>query len=79
MRSEQEMHELIASIARNDERIRAAIMNGSRADPNAPRDLFQDDVLTFTLNKRFVLRRYPSIAPAGALQRFVNPRKVKRL
>ncbi len=42
MRSEQEMMELILGTAREDERIRAVIMNGSRANPNAPRDFFQD-------------------------------------
>lgn len=42
MRSEQEMLELIIDTAKHDERIRAVIMNGSRANPNAPRDLFQD-------------------------------------
>ncbi|MBN2146546.1 MAG: aminoglycoside 6-adenylyltransferase [Anaerolineales bacterium] len=42
MRSEQEMLELIIQTARDDERIRAVVMNGSRANPNAPRDFFQD-------------------------------------
>lgn len=42
MRSEQEMIALILDTARSDERIRAVIMNGSRANPNAPRDPFQD-------------------------------------
>jgi aminoglycoside 6-adenylyltransferase len=42
MRSEQEMYALIVNMARNDERIRAVIMNGSRTDPNSPRDIFQD-------------------------------------
>ena len=42
MRSEQEMFGLILATAREDERIRAVIMNGSRANPNAPRDIFQD-------------------------------------
>lgn len=42
MRSEQEMFALILQTAREDDRIRAVIMNGSRANPNAPRDLFQD-------------------------------------
>ena len=36
MRSEQEMLDLILSIARRDDRIRVVIMNGSRANPNAP-------------------------------------------
>lgn len=42
MRSEQEMLELIVNIAKNDGRIRAVIMNGSRANPSARRDIFQD-------------------------------------
>lgn len=42
MRSEQEMLELIMETARSDDRIRAVIMNGSRANPDAPRDIFQD-------------------------------------
>ena len=42
MRSEQEILELILNTAKNDDRIRAVIMNGSRANPNARRDIFQD-------------------------------------
>lgn len=42
MRSEQQMLELILETAKCDDRIRAVIMNGSRANPNAPRDPFQD-------------------------------------
>jgi aminoglycoside 6-adenylyltransferase len=42
MRSEIEMYDLILDIANNDERIRAVILNGSRANPNAPSDIFQD-------------------------------------
>lgn len=37
MRSEQ-MMELILETARCDERIRAVILNGSRANPDAPTD-----------------------------------------
>ena len=36
------MFELILNRAKNDERIRAVIMNGSRTNPNAPKDIFQD-------------------------------------
>lgn len=36
------MLELILNFAENDENIRAVVMNGSRANPNAPKDLFQD-------------------------------------
>ena len=42
MRTEQEMMELILRVAGEDERIRAVYMNGSRANPNAPKDRFQD-------------------------------------
>src|SRR5512143_1288077 len=42
MRSEREMLDLIIGTAREDERIRAVLLNGSRANPNARRDPFQD-------------------------------------
>ncbi len=42
MRREHEMLELIVNTAKNDDRIRAVIMNGSRTNPDAPRDIFQD-------------------------------------
>ena len=46
MRSEQEMLDLILNTAQDDDRIRVVIMNGSRTNPNAPRDIFQDfDIL----------------------------------
>lgn len=48
MRSEQEMMALILDTARNDERIRAVMMNGSRTNPIVPRDDFQDyDIVYF--------------------------------
>jgi aminoglycoside 6-adenylyltransferase len=48
MRSEQEMLALILDTARDDERIRAVMMNGSRTNPNVPRDDFQDyDIVYF--------------------------------
>ncbi|MDP3177964.1 MAG: aminoglycoside 6-adenylyltransferase, partial [Spirochaetaceae bacterium] len=42
MRSEIEMLDLILDTAKGDERVRAVVMNGSRADPEAPRDILQD-------------------------------------
>lgn len=42
MRTEKEMMDLILRTAEEDERIRAVYMNGSRTNPNVPRDLFQD-------------------------------------
>jgi aminoglycoside 6-adenylyltransferase len=48
MRSEQEMLTLIIDIAQNDRRIRAVMLNGSRVNPNAHRDIFQDyDIVYF--------------------------------
>ena len=42
MRTEQEILDLILTIAKSDERIRAVSMEGSRANPAAPRDCYQD-------------------------------------
>lgn len=42
MRSEKEMLELFRKTALTDENIRAAYIEGSRANPNVPKDLFQD-------------------------------------
>jgi len=42
MRSEHEMLDLILRTAQEDERIRAVIMSGSRVNPEARRDPFQD-------------------------------------
>lgn len=42
MRSQAEMLALIVQTAQQDDRIRAVIMNGSRANPAAPVDPFQD-------------------------------------
>jgi len=42
MRTETQILDLILGFARRDERIRVAAMNGSRVNPNIPRDLFQD-------------------------------------
>ena len=64
MRSEQEMLELILSTAQYDERIRAVVMAGSRANPDARRDIFQDfdiayfvtDVASFTDDHTWINR-----------------------
>jgi len=42
MRTTEQMMDLILSAARLDECIRAVILNGSRANPNAPKDILQD-------------------------------------
>lgn len=64
MRSEKEMMCLILNAAREDERIRAVIMNGSRVNPNVKRDCFQDydivyvvkDIQSFTSDHSWINR-----------------------
>jgi aminoglycoside 6-adenylyltransferase len=51
MRSEKEMLSLIVNFAKEDDRVRAVIMNGSRVNPNAPRDFFQDYDLIFVVTE----------------------------
>jgi aminoglycoside 6-adenylyltransferase len=50
MRNQTEMLELILTFAREDERIRAVIMNGSRVNPDIPRDIFQDYDIVFIVS-----------------------------
>ncbi|WP_093728016.1 aminoglycoside 6-adenylyltransferase [Terribacillus halophilus] len=42
MRTNHDMMELIQNVAKKDERIRAVYMNGSKTNPQAPKDIFQD-------------------------------------
>ncbi|SDI48249.1 Streptomycin adenylyltransferase [Natribacillus halophilus] len=42
MRSEQEIMDLVLSVAKEDHRVRTVGMNGSRTDSNVPKDPFQD-------------------------------------
>jgi aminoglycoside 6-adenylyltransferase len=62
MRTEQEVYDLILSIAEADERVRAVILNGSRVNPNAKKDIFQDfdvvyvvtDMLSFKADPEWI-------------------------
>lgn len=64
MRTEKEMYDLILNIANNDERIRAVYLNGSRTNPNVPKDIFQDydvvyvvtETLPFIEDKEWIKR-----------------------
>ncbi len=68
MRTEQEMLDLIIGTARKDERVRAVIMNGSRVNPNAPKDFFQDyDVIYLVTEKESFLADPAWIKVFGAL------------
>ncbi|MES5954630.1 aminoglycoside 6-adenylyltransferase [Bacillus fungorum] len=64
MRTEKEMLDLIINTAKEGERIRAVIMNGSRVNPNVKKDCFQDydiiyivkDISSFTSNHNWIRR-----------------------
>ena len=51
MRSEIEIFDLILGIALNDPRIRAVYMNGSRANPNVEKDIYQDYDITYVVTE----------------------------
>ena len=51
MRNEKEMMDLILGIAKEDNRIRAVILNGSRANPNARKDIFQDYDIVYVVTE----------------------------
>lgn len=51
MRSEKEMFDLILGAAKKDERVRAVYMNGSRTNPNAPKDIFQDYDIVYVVTE----------------------------
>ena len=50
MSSEKEMFELILNVAEKDSRIRAVYMNGSRTNPNAPKDVYQDYDIVYVVD-----------------------------
>ena len=50
MRSESEIDTLINQIAQSDDRIRAVLLNGSRANPKVRKDNFQDFDIVFIVN-----------------------------
>lgn len=47
LRTEQEIMDLILGVAKADERIRAVLLVGSRANPAAPKDIYQDYDITY--------------------------------
>lgn len=57
MRTEREMTALILGVAERDARVRAVFMNGSRANPNAPRDIFQDYDIVYVVEETASFRR----------------------
>ena len=51
MRDEATMYKLFMDIAKQDERILAVYMNGSRTNVNAPKDIFQDYDIVFVVKE----------------------------
>lgn len=51
MRTEQEMMECILIFSEKDERIRAVTLEGSRTNPNVPKDMFQDYDVSFLVTE----------------------------
>lgn len=49
-RSEESVMSLILDVAKKDNRVRAVCMNGSRVNPKAPKDFFQDYDIVFLVN-----------------------------
>lgn len=50
MRKSEEMIELILNVAKEDDRIRAVTMGGSRANESCPKDIYQDFDIGFFVN-----------------------------
>lgn len=51
MRTEEEIMNLLFGVVQNDQRIRAVGMEGSRTNPNAPKDRFQDYDVSFFITE----------------------------
>lgn len=51
MRTEKEMFDLILDVANSDDRIMAVYMNGSRANPNVKKDIFQDYDIVYVVTE----------------------------
>jgi len=77
MRSEKEILDLILDTAKEDERVREVIMNGSRANPNAPKDIFQDyDIVYFVTEVAPFRRNYDWIKRFGEMMILQTPEDV---
>lgn len=67
MRSEEIMYKLFMDIAKEDDRILAVYMNGSRTNKNVPKDIFQDYDMVFV-----VTNTLPFIEDREWIRRFGN-------
>lgn len=80
MRTEQEMFEVILGTAKKDERIRGVYMNGSRTNPDAPRDLFQDYDIVYVVTETGYYLKHPEwIQEFGELLMIQEPDKLDEM
>lgn len=70
MRTEEEMLSLILSTAKEDDRIRAVFLNGSRANPEAPRDKWQDFDVAYIVRDLAAFLRESVLCGGEWLERF---------
>jgi aminoglycoside 6-adenylyltransferase len=74
MRTEKEIIDLILATAREDERIRAVVLSGSRADPDIPKDFFQDfDIVYLVADMAPFARNFGWIKHFGELMIMQTP------
>lgn len=59
MRTEIEMFDLCLRVAEGDERVRAVTLEGSRTNPNVPRDIFQDYDISYHVTEMESFLRNP--------------------
>jgi len=77
MRTEKEIFGIILNTAKEDDRIRAVILNGSRANPNAPKDIFQDYDIVYLVTEVVPFRsNYDWIKRFGELMILQTPEDV---
>src|SRR5581483_11761308 len=80
MRSQQDILELILDTAKSDERVRSVIMNGSRANPNARPDIFQDvDILFLVTDVRSFRHNCEWIKRFGELMILQMPEDLREI
>ncbi len=74
MRSEKEILDLILEIARKEDAVRVVVMNGSRVNPNTPRDPFQDfDIIYFVTDVAPFVENRGWLTPFGELMILQTP------
>ncbi len=74
MRSEKNIVDLLLSTAKDDQRIRAVVLSGSRADPGIPKDPFQDfDIVYLVTDPAPFSRNFDWIKRFGELMILQTP------